>query len=1508
MKMTSATLTKRSLALIPALLLALIAGLANQAFAGWDYGDGRHGSFVLTTNATIEQLYQTVRLTNDPAQYNPYDSNAIPSFQNLILTNGATLTATPWNGSTGGWIVLKAQGTLFIPTNSTISASGAGYRGGGYTFQAGFSAGIQGESYAGIQSVSTSANYGGGGGGETIGAGGGGGYATPGTRGNLGNGDHGGVGGGTYGTPSLSTVYLGSGGGGGNHAGGGGGGGAIVLNAGVLNVQGGMQATGGSGDIGGAGSGGSILLSVGSVFLGTNQVNAAGGNGSPGWGGSGGDGRIVVEYAESYTGITTPVAYTLNDTNSDSIQITNQPGSQTNFLGANVLLNVSFTTISPYTLQWYFNGVVIPGATNQSLLLSNLALTNQGYYWLTISNLAMTINSSNVYLTVLDTNTPFGDGIPNWWKEEYGLSTNNPTLATNYPSGDQLTYLDKYLYGLNPLTNDTDGDSLTDYAEVFVHHTNPLSTNTAGDGIPDGWKVQHGLNPLVGNANNQIGSSGVTYWQIYQYNQTHTNQIDPRNPFFAPGTSIYEVLNNGQHTNRFYYDREDRLLGAEYSRGISIAYTYDGNGNIVRQTVLSRANETNGLPVLWQFLNGFTNSANSDPYADPDGDGWSNYQEWLAGSNPTNALSTPNLLGNAGINIASLTLPFTPSNFVVGVGQLDGLGAEEIVIGTDGNPGTNTNFLLVLTQTFTGWSTQRVDVGKFGITSIAVGQLTNRPGAEIYVGLRGTTNGSGRVMEFTSNGGTWQSNVVALSTNQSAFVLGVRGQDVLVSLATTNAPGGSLSAVSFTTNWNLSLMDTNSSHRGLGTLLQPQQQPTSTSALRLLDSGGIAVGTTQFSVLTPNLVSYWTLDGNSKDAAGSNDGIDTAITYSNANGRINQGAGFNGSTSVIRTANRLSFTDVTFSAWIKTTANNLEIVADDSGPGQYVASMRVASHNFMFGVGLTGTGWVGSIVGSTPIDDGNWHFVVGMRSGSTYTIYVDGKQDGQATGSAMATTSIPIAIGAEVYGGRLWDVMNGDIDEVGIWSRALSASEVGSLFGNGSGVMYPGVLLPEPAAIRTNNWRGHSLASGSLRGTNGSSIFYTFVDDKNANSLVDVGDDFVTAEYLVSGTNASLLTTNHQPIAALTSAQSYGLASVNFLNSSKEIFFTGEPDGQVFAWTASGTTNPLQRQLFSAHHLGKAWHALAGVRTFSPGEGLAGLLVDPASPNTCNVILWPSQASLPQPPNIVETAPAAAVLPSANPLGSVAVVTVRLWDAEGNASTPFLQYQLAGSTSWQTAKLTAVDGVAYDETNRVTALPSGFNHAVAWNAMNDLGAAVVTNVLLRARAQDFMLIGDWSLPTPFQVNISSNISSNLVIGPSQLLADGRFQLTVIGGVLGQSYILLASTNLVDWIPISGYTFTNPPIVIFDPDAANFRWRFYRIGPLSSTPAMKLGLSSVPPFNSNGFNLTLFSLRGLRYQIDASTNLINWITITNFVSTNSIFYFSDPAAKNFNQRFYRAVVH
>jgi hypothetical protein len=385
---------------VPALIaIVMIAcGLMNPIFA-WDYGNGRHGSFILITNVTVEQLYQTVRLTNDPAQYNPSDSNAIPNFQNLIITNGATLTANAWNGSTGGRIVLKVEATLSVASGSVVSANGIGYQGGGWGSQ-----GDQGESYMGGGTESQYANYGGGGGateyypGFTFTSAGGGGYGSGGGSGSAG------VGGGVYGDQTLATNYMGSGGGGGfayisapyaQVIYGGNGGGAIDITAGNLQVNGQIQANGGnyrfqvsSGSVlagAGGGSGGSILLRTTTANLGANYVTANGGSGCGG-AGNGGVGRVAINYANSYAGTTTPSAYSFQDTNSaDTTVITQQPLSQTNFWSSNAVVTVMLSGPPPFTFQWYFNNVPISGATNQSLNLIDLNFTNQGYYCVAIS-------------------------------------------------------------------------------------------------------------------------------------------------------------------------------------------------------------------------------------------------------------------------------------------------------------------------------------------------------------------------------------------------------------------------------------------------------------------------------------------------------------------------------------------------------------------------------------------------------------------------------------------------------------------------------------------------------------------------------------------------------------------------------------------------------------------------------------------------------------------------------------------------------------------------------------------------------------------------------------------------------------------------------------------------------------------------------------------------------------------------------------------------------------------
>jgi hypothetical protein len=62
--------------------------------------------------------------------------------------------------------------------------------------------------------------------------------------------------------------------------------------------------------------------------------------------------------------------------------------------------------------------------------------------------------------------------------------------------GDGLTLAAEGALGTNPAAADTDGDDLSDWAEVYVHSTDPSDSDTSGDGLTDGFVVAAGFDPL----------------------------------------------------------------------------------------------------------------------------------------------------------------------------------------------------------------------------------------------------------------------------------------------------------------------------------------------------------------------------------------------------------------------------------------------------------------------------------------------------------------------------------------------------------------------------------------------------------------------------------------------------------------------------------------------------------------------------------------------------------------------------------------------------------------------------------------------------------------------------------------------------------------------------------------------------------------------------------------------------------------------------------------------------
>ena len=71
--------------------------------------------------------------------------------------------------------------------------------------------------------------------------------------------------------------------------------------------------------------------------------------------------------------------------------------------------------------------------------------------------------------------------------------------------------------------------------------------------------------------------------------------------------------------------------------------------------------------------------------------------------------------------------------------------------------------------------------------------------------------------------------------------------------------------------------------------------------------------------------------------------------------------------------------------------------------------------------------------------------------------------------------------------------------------------------------------------------------------------------------------------------------------------------------------------------------------------------------------------------------------------------------------------------------------------------------------------------------------------------------------------------------------------------------------------------------------------------------LQLVFTMPQPLTANGLNFALQVSPKLSGHVEVSTNLEDWMTLVNFVGTNSMLNFHDQAATNFSRRFYRAVI-
>ncbi|MEG3972879.1 DUF4347 domain-containing protein, partial [Microcoleus sp. T2B6] len=201
---------------------------------------------------------------------------------------------------------------------------------------------------------------------------------------------------------------------------------------------------------------------------------------------------------------------------------------------------------------------------------------------------------------------------------------------------------------------------------------------------------------------------------------------------------------------------------------------------------------------------------------------------------------------------------------------------------------------------------------------------------------------------------------------------------------------------------------------------------------------------------TAGLLGYWKFDEavgtTAVDAAGrNNDGTLNSATWSSIEAPKTTTLQLNGSNSVsIANSSTFNLTSaITVEASFK---SNGFSKAWESIISKGDSSWRIARGGGPTGTGNSlefaiGTGGTQVVVGTTNVNDGQWHHVAAVYNGSTMSLYIDGVLQGTLNGvAAIPTNTFDVLIGAnqEVTGRNF----NGQIDEVRVWNTARTQAQI----------------------------------------------------------------------------------------------------------------------------------------------------------------------------------------------------------------------------------------------------------------------------------------------------------------------------------------------------------------------------------------------------------------------------------------------------------------------------------
>ena len=308
------------------------------------------------------------------------------------------------------------------------------------------------------------------------------------------------------------------------------------------------------------------------------------------------------------------------------------------------------------------------------------------------------------------------------------------------------------------------------------------------------------------------------------------------------------------------------------------------------------------------------------------------------------------------------------------------------------------------------------------------------------------------------------------------------------------------------------------------------------------------------SPLLVDILSYWNLNDNGSGDVSLVDSTGNGYTLTNNNG-VTLGTGiiggdgvFNGVDQWLNNASFPPFNsgDFTVSYWFNT--NSLTAFQEHFSTR---AQSTGGFHNdFSIGTYLNVLFYYdgGAFIGSTSFSPSTWYNIVTTNQSGTLTFYINGSVEGTLPATLPYLNPF-VSLGAAQNGTELY---NGQLDEIGVWNRALSPTEVSELYNGGMGITYPFSLSYNNAQNDGDwgnllNWwqdSAFTVQATALPDSTTSVILYNQVtqNTQGANQCFCASANFWSADFAYGLTLQSTGVVNMQGTSVMAGATTDGIS------------------------------------------------------------------------------------------------------------------------------------------------------------------------------------------------------------------------------------------------------------------------------------------------------------------------------------------------------------------------------